>query len=459
MGEESDAELLETGPDSVAQQVMQTEPHCPICKDMGFTLLDVPLGDPDFGKAVPCTCRGDEIAQRRLRRLHNLSNLTGLENHTFDNFIAEPSHLPPEQSYSLNQAFKSCRYFAEDPEGWLLITGTYGCGKTHLAAAIANAVLAAGESVLFQVVPDLLDHLRATFGPYSDVPYDELFEQIRTTPLLILDDLGAQSSSPWAQEKLFQLFNHRYNAQLPTVITTNQRLENLDPRLRSRLQDVQLVIQVLITAPDFRAGANPSQSDLSSLKLHREQQFDNFDLARTDLDGQEKVGLKEVYKACQTFAKEPHNWLVLSGTYGCGKTHLAAAIANYQSKNALGTAMFVVVPDLLDHLRASFSPEATTTYDRRFDEIKNAPLLVLDDLGTESATPWAKEKLFQLLNHRYNARLATVITTSATPDEIEPRIRTRMMDVTRCQFCVIRAPGYRGSRSQQEATGRRRKRK
>ena len=424
---------------------------------MGFTILDVPLGHPDFGKAVPCTCRGDEIAQRRVRRLHGLSNLTGLENHTFDNFIAAPSHLPPEQAYSLSQAFKSCRYFAEEPQGWLLITGTYGCGKTHMAAAIANAVLAAGESALFQVVPDLLDHLRSTFGPNSDVPYDELFEQIRTTPLLILDDFGTQSGSPWAQEKLFQLLNYRYNAQLPTVITTNQRLENLEPRLRSRMQDVQLVIQVLITAPDFRAGTNPSQSDLSTLNVHSEQWFDSFDLTRNDLDGQEKVGLKEVYKTCQSFAKDPSGWLVLSGTYGCGKTHLAAAIANYQSDNALGTAMFIVVPDLLDHLRASFSPEASTTYDRRFDEIKNAQLLVLDDLGTESATPWAKEKLFQLLNHRYNAQLATVITTSDTPDEIEPRIRTRMMDVTRCQFCVIRAPGYRGTRSQQEAKGRRKR--
>ena len=43
--------------------------------------------------------------------------------------------------------------------------------------------------------------------------------EIRTASLLILDDLGAHSSTPWAQEKLFQIFNHRYNARLPTVIT------------------------------------------------------------------------------------------------------------------------------------------------------------------------------------------------------------------------------------------------
>lgn len=67
------------------------------------------------------------------------------------------------------------------------------------------------------------------FNPQSEVRYDELFEQLRTTPLLILDDLGAQSRTPWAQEKLFQLLNHRYNAHLATVVTTNQRLEDLGP--------------------------------------------------------------------------------------------------------------------------------------------------------------------------------------------------------------------------------------
>ena len=50
----------------------------------------------------------------------------------------------------------------------------------------------------------------------------------------------------------------------------------------------------------------------------------------------------------------------------------------------------------LDYLRASFSPSSQTRLDKRFDEVRNAPLLVLDDLGTESATAWAREKLYQL---------------------------------------------------------------
>lgn len=92
--------------------------------------------------------------------------------------------------------------------------------------------------------------------------------------------------------------------------------------------------------------------------------------------------------------------------------------------------MFVVVPDLLDHLRAAFSPQSAISYDKRFEQIKSVPLLVLDDLGTQSATPWAKEKLFQLFNYRYIAQLPTVITMNE-PEQIEQRLVERMSEMSR----------------------------
>jgi DNA replication protein DnaC len=432
---------------------MDKSATCPICGGIGYVLLDVPVGHPDFGKAIPCACQEQERMERRLARLQRMGSLNSVRNLTFETFIPEPTHLSTEKAHNLRRAFETARAFAREPEGWLLFTGAYGCGKTHLAAAIANERLAHGQPALFMITPDLLDHLRATFSPNSDVSYDELFEQVRSTPLLILDDLGAHSASAWAKEKLFQLLNHRYNAQLPTVITTNQRLEDLDPRLRSRLLDRNVVDYFPILAPDFRAGFNPSESDLSTLNLHRDQRFETFDVRRNDLTAEERANLHDVFRAAQAFAREPRGWLVLAGTYGCGKTHLAAAIANYQAEEMRADVMFVVAPDLLDHLRAAFSPQASTSYDQRFDEIKRTPLLVLDDLGTESASAWAKEKFFQLLNYRYNAMLPTVITTSAKPGNIEPWLRTRMFDVNRCQFWGIIAPGYRGSRSQRGKKG------
>jgi DNA replication protein DnaC len=244
---------------------------------------------------------------------------------------------------------------------------------------------------------------------------------------------------------------------MPTVITTNQRIDELDPRLRSRLHDPNLVSHFAILAPDFRTGKNASQTTLSTLHLYQDKSFENFDLRRNELSGNEYFNLQEHVNRCMHFAESPEAWLVLAGTHGCGKTHLAAAIANKvlaRSDDADG-AMFVVVPDLLDHLRSAFSPQSNVPYDRLFDAVKNSPMLVLDDLGTESATPWAKEKLFQLLNYRYSALLPTVITTSSTPSEIEPWLRTRMFDTARCQFCGIDAPAYRRSRPEAAARPRR----
>jgi hypothetical protein len=55
-------------------------------------------------------------------------------------------------------------------------------------------------------------------------------------------------------------------------------------------------------------------------------------------------------------------------------------------------------------------------------------VLILDALGTESATPWAREKLYQLINHRYNHRLATVFTSNVRLEQLDPRVASRMHD-------------------------------
>ena len=121
-----------------------------------------------------------------------------------------------------------------------MLLGGYGCGKTHLAAAIANYRIALGSRRFSSSCPICSITCARPTRPTSDTGLDERLDAIREAPLLILDDLGAHNSTPWAQEKLFQILNHRYNSRLPTVITTNQRLEELDPRITSRLVDPDL---------------------------------------------------------------------------------------------------------------------------------------------------------------------------------------------------------------------------
>jgi DNA replication protein DnaC len=418
---------------------------CPLCGGLGFVREDVPVGHPHFGMLFPCRCKLAEIEQQRLERLRALSNLDHLARMTFDTFMPDAPGLSVDQAASLRLAFDSAQQYAARPEGWLILLGGYGCGKTHLAAAIANQAIERGRAVLFVVVPDLLDHLRATFSPSSLVSYDERFEEVRNAELLVLDDLGTQSSTPWAQEKLYQLLNYRYSARLPTVITSNNSLEDIDLRIRSRMVDPDLAILQTILAPDFRqSGVSQGQSDLSSLALLHDMTFETFSLRQDELPAEERDSLRRAFEFCRAYAAHPEDWLVLTGVYGCGKTHLAAAIANQVIERG-EPALFVVVPDLLDHLRATFSPNSQARFDKRFEEVRTARLLVLDDLGTESASPWAREKLYQLFNHRYNARLPTVITTSQEADELDPRLRTRMLDQQRCTYLLVKAPSYRGT--------------
>jgi DNA replication protein DnaC len=203
---------------------------------------------------------------------------------------------------------------------------------------------------------------------------------------------------------------------------------------------------VKITAPDYRSPIKETRDPLYyQLQLLNDRSFGNFSLREPEnLSPEAQVNLEKVFRAAQEFAEFPRGWLVITGTYGCGKTHLAASIGNYR-KGMGDDPVFVVVPDLLDHLRATFSPSSSTSYDEMFNRVKSAPLLILDDLGTQSATPWAREKLYQIFNERYNAKLPTVITMSSNLEDLDARIRSRMLDTRVCRIYEILAPSYRGS--------------
>ncbi|MDB5078927.1 MAG: ATP-binding protein [Chloroflexi bacterium] len=217
---------------------------CPHCKGSGWLRLDSPVGDQNFGKLVPCECTMALKDRKAFEELKKNSNIELFRDLTFDTFN---TRVPKTR-----ESFEVARQYAKDPSDWLLFMGNYGCGKTHLAAAIANEALSRHIRLYFAVVPDLLDYLRATFDPNSSETYDQRFEMIRNVPLLILDDLGTENAKPWAREKLYQIINHRYNAKLPTVITTNNDLDTLDGRIHSRVCDQQLCRIFVLQADDYR---------------------------------------------------------------------------------------------------------------------------------------------------------------------------------------------------------------
>ncbi len=410
-------------------------------------------GKPDFSQVVPCRCLKKGLDEERLARLKRYSNLGALAQFTFENLEPQGRSGNPDSQAQYQRVYEAAKAFASDPEGWLVLIGPSGSGKTHLAAAIANERISHGFPAFYITAPDLLDHLRAAFSPGSEIPYDEFFDQVRNAPLLILDDFGAQTSTPWAREKLDQLLTYRFNGKLPTVIVSIVPLEQLEERIQTRLADPELSKVCVIEEKQ------PVSLDYAwgpEFELQKSMTFENFDLRRGGLSPDERENLEMAYRATLDFAQSPDGWLVLQGVNGCGKTHLAAAIVNYQYQ-AKKPALFIVVPEFLDHLRSTFNPDKKVSYDELFEKVKTAPLLVLDDFGEQSATPWAREKLYQVINYRYNARLPTVITTVYTldEDELESRIASRLIDQRISNFFNITVPDYRSSAFSQRRTSRR----
>lgn len=130
--------------------------------------------------------------------------------------------------------------------------------------------------------------------------------------------------------------------------------------------------------------------------------------------------------------KREHHFITFAGETGRGKTHLALGIGWQWLGQERGTVKYWQVSELLDAMRAEFDNPPRNDYGMplagEFDKCKGASLLILDELGVEQSTPWAREKLDTLINHRWLEQKPTVFTTNLAPSQLQPRLRSRIKE-------------------------------
>ena len=438
--------------DSEREETADEQPPCPVCDDARWLNVDAPVGAPEFGTVVPCECQERVWGSHIRKRLRDYSDLGPLERMTFESMepVGRDGFVDPP---SFRRARDAAQRYSHDPMGWLIISGPSGTGKTHIAAAIANRLVEADRPVKFVSVPDLLDHMRATLDRDADDPdgddFEALFSHIIEAPMLVLDDLGVQSPTRWAEEKIDQVLSHRYARRLPTVLTTSIPIDQMPDRLRTRLTDPFISERI-----ELQSGAG--NADRSSIGLDSHQlksmTFESFDMRGSRGSSQrQRATLESAFSAARSFAEMPQGWIYLAGPTGVGKTHLAVSIANVQIQQGR-SVLFRFVPDLLDQLRRAYQPNSPAGFDREFQVIRNCEVLILDDLGAQASTAWAEEKLYQLIVHRHSAGLPTVITSRVLLDEAAASgftnryadaIGSRLRDTHMVWEYAMLAPDYR----------------
>jgi DNA replication protein DnaC len=199
---------------------------CPHCGGLGLLSLELPVGDPNFGKAFVCICQRDEhLARIQSRALADAAIPARFKDFSFDSFIEVcAGNLNDKRT-----AFDAAQLWAEGAavkgKQGLAISGSFGGGKTGLAASALNKMARFGTPVAWLDAGQFFARVQAGYGAGTA---QTTMDAAAGCPVLLLDDLGdVDRNSQETDDKrriLYAVMSARHAANAKTIITTN-----LDP--------------------------------------------------------------------------------------------------------------------------------------------------------------------------------------------------------------------------------------
>lgn len=225
---------------------------------------------------------------------------------------------------------------------------------------------------------------------------------------------------------------YKYTSRIKDCATEEQNCQNCKGLCfcKNEMKGYKLIPNVLDNKINFEYEACSymkknlkETSFLNNIKLYNEpSELKNARIKDIYVDDKSRVEvIKYINDYIKNYNKDRLKALYLTGSFGSGKTYLISALFNELAKQNV-SSVIVYFPELLRTLKSSFN-DIENSYNERFNYVKNAKLLLIDDIGAENLTTWGRDEILgTILQYRMQENLPTFFTSNLNMKELEEHL-------------------------------------